>query len=84
MLKENQNEKEMELWSRDWAESFKSVSRGSQVEKAMQNAIIRRGKQIVEFMRDGYSREEADKLAGDSCLGARSKRMLEHFIKDWE
>lgn len=62
-----------------WTESNR-LSRTSQMEENLQAAVTRRATNIAGFMADGYSREEAEQLAGRSTFGPRLVAMTDELI----
>lgn len=63
-----------------WQESHRLVAMGQHSEKALQQKVRERAHRIASFLSEGYTREEAEELAGASCFGARPKAMVDELI----
>lgn len=66
-----------------WNESNRLLKSGSSLEKSYQEAAVKRGRKIAAAMMEGYSRDEAEKLAGESTFGPRLNRMVDEFVADY-
>ena len=65
-----------------WSKSHELVRIGQKSEVAAQKAVIERAKNIVWFMDEGFSREDAEKMAGESCFGPRLVAMVDELVED--
>jgi hypothetical protein len=65
-----------------WSRSHDLVRIGQKSEIRNQEVVIERAKNIVWFMDEGFSREDAEKMAGESIFRGRLAEMVDELVSD--